>query len=131
MSIFSAADAQASAAISRVFGDMVRLVPWRKGGEYTKAGGPDPSRLPPPDFQATIMGEASSQMLAGDRRGTAFEGGSIRTRDRVMFVDLPSWPDGVRQGDRVVALAEAGQPTYEILTFESDGASMVVQMVAS
>lgn len=109
---FQAADAKSSAAIDYLFGEELQLLPWSQGGGYTTGGGPDTSREVV-DFTGTLSGALGSQDTAGDRRGGNFQG-SITTRDRTVTVDYAQWPDGAKQGDRIKAKGQPGQPLYEI-----------------
>lgn len=108
--IFTAADARSSAAVSRIFGEDLRWIPWKKGG-YSSAGGPDPDRTGA-DFRGTLMGGLGSQNASGDRDGDF--SASVTTRDRSITVDRRDWPAGVKNGDRIQALEQPGQPLFEI-----------------
>lgn len=112
-SIFDAADAKSSAAISSVFGIKLRLIPMKTGKGILAAPGPDPDREPV-DFQGIIAGALGDQNISGDRNGKF--AGTVSTRDRAMSVNAPDWPAHAREGDRIQAIEEAGQPLYDIVS---------------
>lgn len=109
---FQAAEAKSSAALSRLMGEEVELIPWKAGGDFV-AGGPDPDR-PAPDepFRAILSGALGAMNSSGDRADN-FRAGML-TRERSATVDATHMPAGVKAGDRIKAIEQPGQPVYEI-----------------
>lgn len=108
--LFAAADAKSSAAVSLIFGERLKLIPW-KSGRYTQAGGADPDREAV-EFRGTLAGELGTQNMSGDRAENFT--GSVTTRDRTVTADTRDWPAHGKNGDRIQALDLPGQPLYEI-----------------
>lgn len=117
--IFAAADAKASAAVSRVLGEPVELHPWKPTRGYTTAGGADPGRAVA-TFTATIGGAMGSQKIAGDRPGNDIYGPGVTSRESVISADLRDWPAYARIGDRIRQVSQAGQPWFEIAAMNTD-----------
>lgn len=109
-SSFAAADAKSSAAVSATFGEDLRFLPWTRGG-YTTGGGADNSRSAV-TFKAILSGSLGSQNSSGDRPQNFTL--DVNTRNRRVSCDLQAWPASARKGDRIKALDQPGQPTYEI-----------------
>lgn len=123
--IFATADARSSAVADRINGERLRLIPWNAGGEYVLAGAPDTTR-PQAEFIGILSGALGSQNSGGDRRGGDFPS-SVSTRDRQISVDKRNWPAHAREGDRIQALDQQGEPMFEMVEEpRSDGGARII-----
>lgn len=126
--IFAAADALSSAAVSHVFGETLQLIPWNGASRFS-AGAQDDTRQIQ-DFIGALTGAIGSQNLKGDASGENFLG-SVTTQDRMISVDQKDWPAQGREKDRIRAIEQAGQPLYEITSIVPDRVNrIIVNLVA-
>lgn len=130
--IFSAADAKASAALSRVMGERIQWLPWKAGGDFT-AGGADPDRAPaqPVIFTAILSGALGRMNSSGDRADN-FRG-YVTTRDRELSIDQADFPDvAIKLGDHFKALDQPGEPEFEAVASplpDGSGSRIIIPLV--
>ena len=110
--IFTAADAKSSAAVSRIFGEQLLLIPM-KTGRFTQGASEDTERLQV-EFRGTLTGELGTQSVSGDRPSEGFGGVQMTTRDRTVTVQPHLWPAHAKIGDRIQAIEMPEQPMFEI-----------------
>ncbi|WP_116131176.1 hypothetical protein [Tropicimonas sp. IMCC34043] len=94
-------------AVDEVFAEPLRHLPMA-------AGVPDTGRSPR-EIAATLRSGERAATGAGRQRRTDqwADGGELRI-DREVFADLD-----IRQGDRIAALARAGQPMFEVMSVDA------------
>lgn len=120
--LFAAADAQSSAAISRIHGERILLLPWRPARKFVP-GAPDETRAQA-EFVSVLSGAIGQQNMKGEATGYDFVA-TATIRDRKLSTDVRDWPAQARDGDRVQALDLPGQPIYEITSILPEIASRI------
>lgn len=126
---FDAIDARMQAAIDKVFGEGIRIIPMI-GGNYSKA--PDPNRAAM-DCRATVSRAPASANI--DYPSTNAPSSNSALDPVEIWIDRAAYAAlgyALRRGDVIVLLDEAGQPKYAATAvYDSGQGDVHVPLVAS
>lgn len=115
-SFFDQIEAVSQAAVTSIFGDVIRIIP--RSGDLNYGGGNDGSRQP---VEVAATFSSAPTVVATDYPGTQRNGAETIMAPSEIWIDravVVSIPYALRKGDHIVLIGAPGAPKFTVLAAE-------------